>query len=187
MIVFLLSILTAIESDYGTYHLFRLRFPFSLLNILAAYAVLFLCFPNDTLNDTLQVGKGLLFAQLVFIAAVFDAMTYEIPDWLHVLIVLVGFIRINLIDSVIGFFLISTLFLVLAFITGGGIGGGDIKLMAACGFVLGAVGIVLATFFSILLVLLFKLRWIFRREDRRKEFAMAPYLAAGCFFAYLLL
>jgi leader peptidase (prepilin peptidase)/N-methyltransferase len=128
-----------------------------------------------------------MFVQLLLIAAVFDALTYEIPDWIHVLILLGGFVRMNPMDSLVGFFLISTLFLLLAMVTGGGIGGGDIKLMAACGFVLGSVGVVLATFFSIMLMLPVNFKWIFRREDRRREYAMAPYLAVGCFFAYLFL
>jgi leader peptidase (prepilin peptidase)/N-methyltransferase len=68
----------------------------------------------------------------------------------------------------------------------GSVGGGDIKLMAVCGVVLGPFGILTGTIIGCA-VLIFS---VFIRYARSGEFsrmnAMAPYFGIGCFIAYLL-
>ena len=85
----------------------------------------------------------------LLVATVIDWRTMEIPDsmWVTVLIggiityidelVAEGFDLDCLIERVIGFFAASGVLFLLAVITKGGMGGGDIKLMAAVGFLLG--------------------------------------------------
>lgn len=85
----------------------------------------------------------------LLVTTVIDWRTMEIPDsmWITVLIggILVyidelikeGFDWHCLSERVIGFFAASGVLFILAVITKGGMGGGDIKLMAACGFLLG--------------------------------------------------
>lgn len=138
--------------------------------------------------DWVHVGKGLLFAPLLFLAAYIDGKSHEIPNWLHPLLLLVGLIQLQLQDSIVGFFLISIPFLIFAIITHGGIGGGDIKFIACCGFVLGAFGIFFAAVIAIIaMVLMIFASLIFYRQSRRRIYcAMAPYIAVGCFFAYLM-
>lgn len=92
----------------------------------------------------------------LLVATVIDWRTMEIPDsmWVTVLIggvityidelVTEGFDVHCLIERVIGFFAASGVLFLLAVITKGGMGGGDIKLMAAVGFMLGWKVVLLA-------------------------------------------
>ena len=85
----------------------------------------------------------------LLVATVIDWRTMEIPDsmWVTVLIggiivyiddlVAEGFAIDTLLERLIGFFAASGVLFLLAVITKGGMGGGDIKLMAAVGFMLG--------------------------------------------------
>ena len=92
----------------------------------------------------------------LLVATVIDWRTMEIPDsmWITVLIggvityidelVAEGFDLDCLLERVIGFFAASGVLFLLAVITKGGMGGGDIKLMAAVGFMLGWKVVLLA-------------------------------------------
>lgn len=92
----------------------------------------------------------------LLVATVIDWRTMEIPDsmWVTVLIggvityidelVAEGFDLDCLLERVIGFFAASGVLFLLAVITKGGMGGGDIKLMAAVGFMLGWKVVLLA-------------------------------------------
>ena len=65
----------------------------------------------------------------------------------------------------------------------GGIGGGDIKLMGACGLILGCWGIIVAGIIGLSLALL--ITFIIQR-DKKMGIPLAPYLGVGCFISYLL-
>lgn len=95
--------------------------------------------------------KGLLYGPCVFVLLMIgmvDEKTFEIPAELNLFIGILGGIRLlsDLAcwqEYVAGMAAVSGILLMLAFITRGkGIGGGDIKLMAAAGLLLGAKGIV---------------------------------------------
>ena len=92
----------------------------------------------------------------LLVATVIDWRTMEIPDsmWVTVLIggiivyiddlVAEGFVLDTLLERLIGFFAASGVLFLLAVVTKGGMGGGDIKLMAAVGFLLGWKVVLLA-------------------------------------------
>lgn len=92
-----------------------------------------------------------LFFLVLFLAAVFDIRKRIIPDWMPFLIA-----GVSLIPSepvyLTGLFV--ALPLLIAGITVGGIGGGDIKLTGACGLVLGfertLAGLLMALMFLLL-------------------------------------
>lgn len=95
--------------------------------------------------------KIILFFIALSLAAVFDIRKREIPDWIPLLIAGIslippGGVRFN--------GLIVALPLLVVGITIGGIGGGDIKLMGACGLVLGVgqtfAGLIMGLVFLIL-------------------------------------
>ncbi len=75
------------------------------------------------------------FFSALFLAAVMDMRTRTIPDWLVVLVALTSMLPPGQ-PNLLGVF--AGLPLLLAGITIGGIGGGDVKLMGVCGLVLGA-------------------------------------------------
>ena len=127
-------------------------------------------------------------ASVLIIVAVVDFRTYEIPPGLNICIGILGLM--NLLFNweawpsyVAGFFAVSSLFLVIYLLTKGrGIGGGDIKLMAAAGLLLGWQGIILAlmvgaTLGSVIHVIL--MIW----KGKGRVLAFGPYLAAGIFVA----
>ncbi len=90
--------------------------------------------------------ESLLYALLVsalITLSVIDFRTYEIPVGINLFILALGLIRVitddsNWLSYAVGFLLVSGLLYIVYWITRGrGIGGGDIKLMAVCGLLLG--------------------------------------------------
>lgn len=90
--------------------------------------------------------EALLYALLIsalIVLSVIDFRTFEIPVGINVFILALGLIRMitnyaDWLNYAIGFFLVSGfLYLVYVITKGRGIGGGDIKLMAVCGLLLG--------------------------------------------------
>lgn len=124
----------------------------------------------------------------LIVIAVIDFRTYEIPLGCNLFIGALGAARffVSLADwqeYVIGFFAVSGLFLIIYLITKGkGIGGGDIKLMAAAGLLLGWKHILLALAVgsvagAVIHIMLMKLK------NKNRVLAFGPYLAAGIFIA----
>jgi leader peptidase (prepilin peptidase) / N-methyltransferase len=175
------TLLLGSACDYGLIRRFHpIRYPCTVILSLALYAILW-----KTFDNRLLIVKGLIFAQLLIFAGYSDAKTQEIPDFLSALILLDGLILFQPISSICGFFVVSLPLFILAKMTGGGVGGGDIKLMAACGFVLGTDGVVAGTMISMIVFLIVYL--IYYRKKRNKMYAMAPFFGIGCFLAYLLI
>ena len=140
------------------------------------------CVPHSPAH----IVKGLAFAVILSIASYDDANTHEIPDWIHVLLLIDGLILLEPRKAAAGFFIVSVLFYLMAVFTHGGIGGGDIKLTAAAGWVLGPAGVLIGTVIGCSLFVLTYLLVYNRRDARHKRYALAPYLSIGCFAAYLL-
>lgn len=84
-----------------------------------------------------------LLASALIVLSVIDFRTYEIPPGINLFILALGLIRIVTdyaawLDYVVGFFAVSMFLYIIYWVTKGrGIGGGDIKLMAVCGLILG--------------------------------------------------
>ncbi len=120
--------------------------------IMYALIAWFICNGEPSISI---IGYCAAFSALL-VATVIDWRTMEIPDsmWITVLIgavivyldelVTEGFELHCLVERVIGFFAASGILFLLAVVTKGGMGGGDIKLMAACGFLLGWKVVILA-------------------------------------------
>ena len=89
--------------------------------------------------------------------SVIDLKTSEIPDSLIVVIGVFAVAAIwiipnvTLLERIIGFFSISMPLILLAVLIPGAFGGGDIKLLAACGFLLGWQSTILAFFLALIL------------------------------------
>ena len=136
----------------------------------------------------------LLFAvgAILLTLSLIDADTQEIPDSLNIAIFLCGIAAIwvlpdvTILSRVIGIFAISVPLLLLAMLISGAFGGGDIKLMAAAGFLLGWQSAIIATFIGIILGGIYGIILLARRKKGRKEhFAFGPCLAVGIFAALL--
>lgn len=131
-----------------------------------------------------------ILASLLLIISVIDLKTYEIPPQLNLLIGLLGIVNFwfnftRWKEYVIGFFSVSGFLYVIYLVTKGkGIGGGDIKLMAAAGFLLGYKNIILAFFLACIIGSVIHLtRMKLSGEDH--VLAMGPYLSIGIFLTAL--
>ncbi len=119
------------------------------------------------------------------VMSVIDWKTYEIPQGINMFLGACGaaatFIDDNdaLISHISGIFMISLPLLGIYLLSGGNaVGGGDVKLMAATGFMLGAGCVVIAflaacLYGSIIHLIRMKL------SGEGRVLAMGPYLAAG--------
>lgn len=131
-----------------------------------------------------------LLSSALLTLSVIDFRTYEIPFGINVFIIVLGLIRLvtdyrNWLTYIIGFFAVSTFLVILYYATKGrGIGGGDIKLMAVCGLLLGWKIIILAFFMGCIFgAVIHLLRMKISGEGH--VLALGPYLSAGIFVAML--
>lgn len=131
-----------------------------------------------------------LFSSALLVLSVIDFRTFEIPISINIFIMLLGIVRVgldfeNIFNYVIGFFSVSTPLLIIYLITKGrGIGGGDIKLMAVAGLILGFKLNILAFFMgAVFASIVHPIRMKCFGADRM--FALGPYLALGLFISLL--
>ena len=131
-----------------------------------------------------------LMASALLTLSVIDWRTFEIPLGINGFLGILGVAAVILdkeewLSHVIGAVCVSGFLLVLYFLSKGrAIGGGDIKLMTACGLLLGWQKIILAfllgcIFGSVIHLLRMKI------SGEGHVLAMGPYLAAGIFLAAL--
>lgn len=129
-------------------------------------------------------------ASVLIVISVIDWRTYEIPFGCNIVIGILGIVRVILdlahwYDYVIGFFAVSGLFLIIYWITKGrGIGGGDIKLMAAAGLLLGWQNILLALMIGSIAGSVIHLT-LMKVQGKDRVLAFGPYLAFGIFISML--
>jgi len=131
-----------------------------------------------------------LMASALLVLSVIDFRTYEIPFGINVFIFMLGLINLAVDYTqwkkyLIGFFAVSAVLeLILLLSKGRAIGGGDVKLMAAAGLLIGWKAIVLAFFFGCLFgSVIHIMRMKLTHADH--VLAMGPYLAAGILLSAL--
>lgn len=128
---------------------------------------------------------------VLIVVSVIDYRTYTIPGILNKSLLVLSFIAVIikyfgtdrstsiLLDHIIGFFAISTFLAIIFYLTNGrGIGGGDVKLMASAGLLLGWKLVILsfilgAVFAAVIHILKMRLM------NAENTLAFGPYLSAG--------
>jgi len=133
---------------------------------------------------------GFILTSVLIIVAMIDIDTMEIYDRFQVIILILAIITLfisplPILDHFIGFFIISLPFYIIAYLTGG-IGGGDIKLIAIAGLLLGFKSTLVAFFIASILggsMAIYLL--LTKQKDRKSLIAFGPYLCIGIYFAYL--
>lgn len=135
-----------------------------------------------------------LMISALIVLSVIDWRTYEIPFGINIVIFALGIIRLVLTlvnketrgtwpEYVIGFFAVSLFLLIVYFVTkGNGIGGGDIKLMAAGGLFLGWKLCLMSFIFGCLFGCIIHLARM-KLSGEGRMLAMGPYLSAGMLVA----
>ena len=124
--------------------------------------------------------KSILLYIVLTLASYLDFRFRIIPDWIHFVIIAIGFININVAKSLFGLIISPLPFLFMALINNGSIGGGDIKLIGASGFVMGyaktstacLVALALAIFYS-------SLYYLGKKRIRMQSFPFVPFFQIG--------
>lgn len=131
-----------------------------------------------------------LLSSALLVLSVIDFRTFEIPFGINIFIFVLGIIQVMLdyvkwLEYVIGFFAVSAFMALVIWITKGkGFGGGDMKLMAAAGLLLGWKRIVLA---FLLGCIIGSICHMIRMKATKAAHVLAfgPYLSAGIFLSML--
>lgn len=139
-----------------------------------------------------SVAQAALFCCLLLAASVWDLRKRIVPDTLCVLIFCLG-LRTLTPDKLFGVLLALPL-LIAALIKEGGMGGGDIKLTAAAGFVLGLPAGTVGLILGLTAVLGYDLLRKGIRKLKKTEapaagehvLPLAPFLSAGFIAAYIM-
>ncbi|WP_312692516.1 A24 family peptidase [Caproiciproducens sp.] len=140
-----------------------------------------------SLGDLPFLFQGGIFFTLLFLASVFDIRKRIISNTVCLLIALTGLIGFQPV-KLLG--ILTALPLLLAALLWGGMGGGDIKLAAASGIVLGFQRGMAAMVIGLTALLLFYFFYStvqkLRGRKCQKAFPLAPFLSVGCIAAYFM-
>lgn len=143
--------------------------------------------------DKLTAIQAVFFVALLCAASVSDLRRRIIPDALNIAIAATALLCFS--ASNLWGIAVAVPFLLAAVFCGtgnpcGGMGGGDIKLMAAGGLVLGLPRGLLAATVGLSLLLVFAAGCTIyckvRGREAKKAFPLAPFLSAGCLLAYFI-
>lgn len=132
-----------------------------------------------------------LFGMVLFAISVIDIETMEIPECLIVVCLILGILSmlvmdINFKERIIGFFILSLPLFILNFIIPDCIGGGDIKLLAVGGFVLGWKNVLVGMFMAVMIASIYACYLLVNHRVNRKTYiAFGPYLCFGMFASLL--
>jgi leader peptidase (prepilin peptidase) / N-methyltransferase len=138
-----------------------------------------------------EIWVGWTLVSLFIIITVSDIKYMLIPD--KILLFFAGIFLVERIfiplspwwDSILGAAVGFTLLLVISFVSKGGMGGGDIKLYALLGFVLGTKLVLMSLFISTLLGALIGIIGIWLGFfERKKPIPFGPFIAVGTLIAY---
>lgn len=156
---------------------------------------------NKLLSIIFSVGAGLLASylaykygksyelikyatllELLIVISLVDLSYKLIPNRLNLMVGIIGVVNLmitnDLYNSIVAFFLAGGLFLALALISKGGIGGGDIKLIAPLGLIFGILPISYIISYTFILGAIFGIGMlIIGKKSFLSEIALAPYIS----------
>lgn len=133
-----------------------------------------------------------LFSTILISITLIDWDTLTIPNPLVIATLILAipsyFVmpEITILERIIGFFVVSVPLLITAIVVSGAFGGGDIKLIAACGLILGYKLTVLAIFIAFLTGGLFAIFLVAtKRTERGKHMPFGPFICSGCYISVM--
>ena len=134
--------------------------------------------------------QGVLFSFLLLAASYTDIKRREIPDTVCVLLVLIGLMEFRYVN-LLGIF-VALPFLIAAVLKENSIGGGDIKLTASVGLVLGfwkgIYGLIIGLSLLILFYIILRIVAVIRKKQVVKNLSMplATFLGIGFIVVYFI-
>ena len=136
---------------------------------------------------SVELLKGIILLQILLYASVSDIQTHKVKDFISVLIFITGFIGATLSDIPMMLFsglVIGGVLLICAMVSGNRLGGADVKLSAACAFLLGfsksIAGLVIGLFVSVIVNLIIQKQ----KKSKNQPFPLVPYLSIGFMLMY---
>lgn len=148
-----------------------------------------LCFYHYGIDGMTLISFSLSMVLLAITMIDIDTMT--IPNSLVICCVVIAilsimFHNISMVDRVIGFFIISVPMYVMNLIIPDCFGGGDIKLIAVCGLLLGWVDLLVGMFIAVVIAGVYAgYLMITHKVDKKGHIAFGPYICFGVFVALL--
>ncbi len=139
----------------------------------------------------MQIELGVIYAlffAILIVVSFIDYDTMHVPDRMHVFIICLALVKMaiypkNILFMLVGAVIISIPMLIIALITNG-FGGADIKLMAACGLLLGAKSIVVAFVVAVFLMgsfgVVLVIRKLLFKRNYNSKIPFCPALSFGC-------
>lgn len=131
------------------------------------------------------------FSMILLSISMIDYDTMIIPNGLIICclviaILSVPFLEVSIMDRIIGFFVVSVPMFLMNFIIPDCFGGGDIKLLAASGLLMGWVDLLVGMFIAVILAGSYAcFLMVTHRIDRKAHMAFGPYICFGVFVALL--
>ena len=136
---------------------------------------------------SIELLKGIVLLQILLYASVSDIQTHEVKDFVSVLIFITGFIGVTLSDIPMMLFsglAIGGVLLICAMVSRNRLGGADVKLSAACAFLLGfsksIACLVIGLFVSVIVNLIIQKQ----KKLKNQPFPLVPYLSIGFMLMY---
>jgi leader peptidase (prepilin peptidase)/N-methyltransferase len=138
---------------------------------------------------SIELVKGIIFLQILLYASVSDIQTHEVKDLVSVLIFVTGFIGSNTVNTpmnLLSGFAIGGMLLFCAMASKNKLGGADVKISAACAFVLGFQKGIAGLIIGLSLAIICNIYFSYKSKIRGKAFPLVPYLSVGFMAMYLI-
>lgn len=131
--------------------------------------------------------KGIIFCLLLVFSSYEDIKTRECENYVHLMIVIAAFIGTDtaaLPNMLLSVLLTGGIMLITTAVTKSKLGGADIKLSAACAFLLGAVQGLIGLVIGLTLAVI--INSVKNKKKKQTGFPLIPYLAVGFMTAYFM-
>lgn len=137
-----------------------------------------------------------LVSSVLIVITFIDLKEMIIPDILVIILLILSVlykvinyymgVSPNILSSIVGLFLAGGLFLAIVLLSGGGMGGGDVTLIAALGFILGVKYILLSIFLSFLFGAIISIFLLAAKIKTRKDpIPFGPFIILAFFITVL--
>ncbi|MEG1862185.1 MAG: prepilin peptidase [Oscillospiraceae bacterium] len=163
--------------------------PIYLISEVVGGALCVICFLRY--GFTLTSILSALTALCLFCVSLVDWKTMEIPHSVQLILALFSLLSlwvfpVDLKTKIIGFFAVSAPLILINFLVAEAFGGGDIKLMAICGFMLGWKNIILAMFIGLVFGGGYGIYLMATKKSKaERHMPFGPFLAVGIYTAML--
>lgn len=131
------------------------------------------------------------FAMVLLAIAIIDLDTMIIPDGLIICCLIlvalsIPLMGVNVFDRMIGFVIMSVPMYLLNLVIPDCFGGGDIKLLAVCGLLMGWKNLLVGMFIAVVMAGSYATYLLITHKvDRKAHIAFGPYICIGVFVALL--